>query len=67
LYPDFHRTDDDLSVGAPDLEKSPGFALERTPPAGLPGPKFGLGFQPAPAFLSAREVELGYGFALLGR
>lgn len=27
----------------------------------------GLGFQPGPAFLSAREAELGYGFAVLGR
>jgi hypothetical protein len=59
----------------PDFEKPPGRGLERSPEAGLfepkPGlrgpPKLGLDFQSGPAFLSAREVELGYGFALVGR
>jgi hypothetical protein len=50
-----------------DLKKPSGFGLECEPEAGLPGPKLDLGFQPGPAFLSAREAELGYGFALVGR
>ena len=37
------------------------------PLLGLPEPKRVFGFQPGPAFLSAREAELGYGFALVGR
>jgi hypothetical protein len=54
------------------LEKPPGFGPPGLEPAreleaGLPGLKLGLGFQPGPAFLSAREAEFGYGFALVGR
>jgi hypothetical protein len=30
-------------------------------------PKLGFDFQSGPAFLSARELELGYGFAVVGR
>jgi hypothetical protein len=42
------------------LAELPGLGLERVPDAGLPGPpKLGLGFHPGPAFLSAREAELG--------
>jgi hypothetical protein len=42
------------------LLKPPGLGLECEPEAGLPAPlKLGLGFQPGPAFLSAREPELG--------
>jgi hypothetical protein len=42
------------------LAELPGLGLEREPDAGLPGPpKLGLGFHPGPAFLSAREAELG--------
>ena len=40
--------------------------LEREPKAGLPALP-DLSFQPGPAFLSAREAELGYGFAWEGR
>ena len=40
------------------LAELPGLGLERTPEAGLPLPPK-LGFHPGPAFLSAREVELG--------
>ena len=51
-----------------DLEKPLDLGLKRAPPTGLPGPlKLDLGFQPGPAFLSAREAELGYCFALVGR
>ena len=49
------------------LAELPGLGLEREPEAGLPGPKRVFGFQAGPAFLSAREAELGYGFALVGR
>ena len=41
------------------LAELPGLGLERVPEAGLPGLKLDLGFQPGPAFLSAREAELG--------
>jgi len=36
--------------------------LEREPKTGLPAP-LGLGFQPEPAFRSAREAENGFAFA----
>jgi hypothetical protein len=55
---------EDLAL-KPDLEKPPGLGPpvlepEREPEAGLPEPpKLGLVFQSGPAFLSAREVELG--------
>jgi hypothetical protein len=51
----------------PDLEKPPALGLECEPEAGLPAPKLGFGFQPEPDFLSVREVEPGYDFALVGR
>jgi hypothetical protein len=59
----------------PDFEKPPGRGLKppeaglfEPPKLGLRGPpELGLDFQSGPAFRSARELELGYGFALVGR
>jgi hypothetical protein len=46
-------------AGLPAGRLLPGLGLERVLEAGLLELNFGLGFQPGPAFLSAREVELG--------
>ena len=56
--PGFLPTDEDLSVGAPDF-----LPTDENLSVGAPG----LGFQPVPVFLSAREVELEKGLALVGR
>jgi len=49
------------------LAELPGLGLERVLEEGFPGLKLDFGFQAGPAFLSAREAELGYGLALVGR
>jgi hypothetical protein len=65
LPPDFHPTDEDLSVGAPGLTlwlglaELPGLGLEREPEAGLPGLELDLGFQPGPALAKAPGLLLG--------